>query len=172
MKTAEVRPLALDFVGSRRAWTGWALLGLAVLFAVDAGAWFLKVSGEMHATQAQLERSAKANAAARKASAQEVAAGRDAAQRLSLPWVDLLTALESAATEDVALLGIDPNAAKGTVLITGEARDYLAALDYLRGLSRSEALSQVELVRHEQKGRAVAFSVSAGWLGRRERAQQ
>jgi hypothetical protein len=172
MKTAEVRPLALDFVGRRRAWSGWVLLGVAVLFALDAGAWFVNVTGEMHTTRAQLERTAKATAAARKASPEEVAAGRDAAQRLSLPWLDLLAALESAATEEVALLGIDPDAAKGTVLITGEARDYLATLDYLRGLGRSETLSQVQLVRHEQKGRAVAFSVSADWLDRRVRVQQ
>jgi hypothetical protein len=172
MEKAEVRPLALDFVGRGRAWAGAALLAVALLLAADAGAWFHRLGAEIADTQARLERVVGEAAAARKATPQEVAFAQDTVRRLSLPWLDLLAAMESAATEDVALLGVDPDSAAGTVLINGEARDYPAALEYLRALSRNEALSDVQLVRHEQKGAAVSFAISAGWLGRRLQAQQ
>lgn len=157
---------------TKAAWTGRALLAVALLFAADAGAWYYHVSRQTAEAQARLERGAKAAAAARKASPQEIAAAQDTVRRLSLPWLDLLAALESAASEEVALLGIEPDAARGTVVISGEARDYLAALDYLRSLGRNDALADVRFVRHEHKGRAVAFSISAGWLGGSARARQ
>ena len=172
MEKADVRPLALDFVERERAWAGGALLAVAVLFAADAAVWFTRLGGEITDTQARLERVVREAAATRKATPQEISLAQDTVRRLSLPWLDLLAALEAGATEEVALLGVDPDSAAGTVLINGEARDYPAALEYLRNLSRNEALSQVQLVRHEQKGAAVSFAISAGWLGGRLQAQQ
>jgi len=53
------------------------------------------------------------------------------------------------------------------VTITGDSKDYLAALTYVLNLRRAEGLANVELVRHEQKAedpqRPVAFSISASW---------
>jgi hypothetical protein len=52
-------------------------------------------------------------------------------------------------------------------MITGDGKDYLAALSYVANLSQTEGLERVQLVRHEQKGNqpngAVSFSVSAAW---------
>ncbi len=52
-------------------------------------------------------------------------------------------------------------------MISGDSKDYLAALSYVLNLSRTEALDRVQLVRHEVKANdpqaPVAFAVSAGW---------
>jgi Tfp pilus assembly protein PilN len=104
---------------------------------------------------------------ARAVPTEEIAAARDTVQRLTLPWPGLFGALESAASEDVALLAIEPDPRAGKVTISGDSKDYLAALTYVLNLSRSEALSSVELVRHEVKQNdprhPVAFAVSASW---------
>ena len=49
--------------------------------------------------------------------------------------------------------------------ISGDGKDYLAALSYVLNLSRTEGLERVQLVRHEQKPttKAVSFAVSAAW---------
>jgi len=72
-------------------------------------------------------------------------------QRLSLPWDELFIALESAASDRVALAAIEPDTKKGTVTISGDGKDYLAALSYVLNLSKTEGLEHVQLVRHEQK---------------------
>lgn len=160
--------IELDFVRRRprSRWAGHVLLAVA-----------LGVAGDMAFTFAQLERAMKANEAvvARAQPRQAVAAvsndelalARDTVERLGLPWTKLFAALESAATDQVALLAIEPDTKTGTVKISGDSKDYLAALGYVLNLSQAEALSNVQLVRHEVKQsdpqRPVAFSISAAW---------
>ena len=101
------------------------------------------------------------------ASAEEVALARDAVQRLGLPWTKLFAALEAAGSDQVALLAIEPDTKSGTVKITGESKDYLAALGYVLTLSENDALSHVQLLRHEVRQNdpehPVSFSISAAW---------
>ena len=105
-----------------------------------------------------------------KATPQEVAAVRETVQRLSLPWDELFAALEAAASDTITLAAIEPDTGKGTVTISADGKDYLAALSYVSNLSRSERLDRVQLVRHEQKansaGSSVSFAVSAAWSTR------
>ena len=163
-----MQQIQLDFVRrtSRSPWAGRVLLAVA-----------LGVAGDMAFTFAQLERAVKANEAVvaraqpRKAlpavSNDELALARDTVERLGLPWTKLFAAHESAATDQVALLAIEPDTKTGTVKISGDSKDYLAALGYVLNLSQAEALSNVQLVRHEVKQndpqRPVAFSISAAW---------
>jgi hypothetical protein len=160
--------IELDFVrrAPRSRWAGRVLLAVA-----------LGVAGDMAFTFVQLERTVKANEAVaarsqpRKpvhaVSAEEAALARDTVERLGLPWTKLFAALESAANDQVALLAIEPDTKSGTVKISGDSKDYLAALAYVLNLSQADALSHVQLVRHEVKQndpqRPVAFSISAGW---------
>ena len=55
------------------------------------------------------------------------------------------------------------------MVISGDSKDYLAALSYVLNLSRSEALDRVQLVRHELKKddpqAPVRFAASAAWAG-------
>jgi hypothetical protein len=67
----------------------------------------------------------------------------------------------------VALLAIEPDTKSGTVKISGDSKDYLAALGYVLNLSQADTLSHVQLVRHEVRQndpqRPVSFSISAAW---------
>jgi hypothetical protein len=170
-----MRPLDLDFRAARPAspWAGRLLLVLAVAFVADAGLTYQRHSQALGEAQARLARlepgAARPSALVRTAVAapEEIAIARETVERLSLPWDKLFSAIEAAASDRVTLLGIEPNPRAGTVLITGEGKDYLAALGYVLNLSRIDTLRAVHLVRHEQRERdpqrAVAFAVSATW---------
>ena len=158
--------LDIDFCASRGAtpWLGRVLLAVAAVILVDSG---LSYHAARQALHDQAARVVKRTPAAPKATPQEVAAVRETVQRLSLRWDELFMALESAASERVALAAIEPDTKKGTVTISGDGKDYLAALSYVLNLSKTEGLERVQLVRHEQKANdpngPVTFAVSAGW---------
>ena len=154
--------LDIDFVRERRgaAWAGPLLFAIAVAVAADTGWSYLRLRDALGEDQARLAAQPRA---ARKVASEELAAARDTVQRLSLPWTQLFGALESAASPQVALLAIEPDPRSGKVTISGDSKDYLAALTYVLNLRRAEGLADVEMVRHEQKAGEVAFSVSATW---------
>jgi hypothetical protein len=106
-------------------------------------------------------------AALRPVNTEEYAFARETVGRLSTPWDRLFRALESAKTDRVALLAIEPSTDQRTVMISGEAKDYLAALSYLARLADQDALRRVHIVRHEpQRGASqgpLGFTISAAW---------
>ena len=158
--------LDLDFVARRRAspWVGRVLLAVALTVALDMGLQYRDLSRVLSFGKEDLAHSGRP---ARPASAEEVAAARETVQRLSLPWAKLFDAVESAASDQVALTAIEPDPRAGTVRITGDSKDYLAALTYVLNLSRAEGLSSVQLVRHEVRQGSVGFTISAAWDGAR-----
>ena len=166
--------LVLDFVAQPRSpWAARVLLLAALAVIGDMTFSFVALTRANAAAEKRLAQlGPRALQAARAVSSDELAAARDTAQRLSLPWTQLFAALESASNDQVALLAIEPDARAGTVTISGDSKDYLAALTYVLNLSRADALSRVQLVRHELKQndpqRPVAFTVSASWLGGRK----
>jgi hypothetical protein len=163
-----MKRLHIDFSGARAAspWLGRVMLAAAMAVCLDAGFTYQELQKAMRAGEARLAQRAPA-AAEPKATPQEVAVVRETVQRLSLPWDELFAALESASSDNVALAAIEPDTAKGTVIISGDGRDYLAALSYVANLSRSDSLDRVQLVRHERKAAdpngPVSFAVSAAW---------
>jgi hypothetical protein len=159
--------LEIDFSAARRAspWLGRGLLAVALAVCLDAGLSYYDLRKVVGTNEARVAR--RAPAATAKVSAQEVAAVRDTVQRIGMPWDELFIALEAAATDQVALASIEPDLAKGTVVISGDGKDYLAALSYVSNLSRTENLERVQLLRHERKSQdpngPVRFAVSAAW---------
>jgi len=173
-KAQTMRALRLDFSRTRPAprWTAPLLLAIAMVFAGDAAFSFLSTLKDVRDSETALAKlEPRTYSPSRKASVEEVAAARETVQRLSTPWDSLFTALESAADEHVALLAIEPDPKSGTVLISGDSKDYLSALTYVLNLGRSEALSHVQLARHEvrttEPQRPVSFSVSATWSAKK-----
>lgn len=166
-----MKRLQVDFVRHNRSpWAGRALLAVAVAFAGDVAWSFYQAQGAVRAGEAiAAARSAPRAAAGPAATPEEVAQVRETVARLSLPWEKLFAALESAASDQVAVLAVEPDSKAGTVVISGDSKDYLAALSYVLNLQQSDALRQVQLVRHEVKPndpqRAVAFTVSGRWNG-------
>ena len=86
---------------------GRVMLAGAALVAIDAGVSYHAARPRSPRTR----RASRSRCAARPASPQEVAAARDTVQRLSLPWDDLFSAIESAASDKVALAAIEPTRA-------------------------------------------------------------
>jgi hypothetical protein len=163
-----MRRIDLDFRRARRTspWLGRVLFAIAAVVCIDAGLSYQSVRKSLHEAEVRAARRAPAGAVP-KASAPEVAAARETVQRIGLRWDELFIALETAASDSVALAAIEPDAAKGTVTISADGKNYLAALSYVSNLSRIEGLDRVQLVRHEQKANdpnsTVSFAVSAAW---------
>ncbi|HVL37641.1 MAG TPA: PilN domain-containing protein [Burkholderiales bacterium] len=148
-------------------WAGRVLAVAALALLADAGLSYYQARTAIDAHQAAIARAEPRAAPARKVPAEELAVVRDTVERLALPWERLFQALEAAASGEVTLAGIEPDPKAGTVIISGQGRDYPAALEYVQRLERSEALSRVQLVRHEARHDrgAVTFAVSATWNG-------
>ena len=162
--------LALDFVHRARSpWPARLLLAVALAVALDVALSYKSLGSAIALSEARLARAQPRSAPARKVSPEELAAVRETVERLAMPWDRLFAALESAASEQVALLGIQPDPKAGTVVISGDSKDYLAALSYVLNLSHAQALDRVQLVRHELKKddpqAPVRFAVSAAWAG-------
>ena len=160
--------LGLDFVHRPRSpWPARLLLAVALAVSLDMALSYKSLSSAVALGEARLAKAQPRSAPGRKVSAEELAAVRETVDRLATPWDRLFAALESAASDQVALLGIQPDPKAGTVVISGDSKDYLAALSYVLNLSRAEDLDRVQLVRHEVKANdpqsPVAFAVSAGW---------
>ena len=160
--------IELDFIGrsARLRWGPRVLLAAALGLAGDMAVSYVQLTREVRSNEAIVAR-AKPHQSVPAGSAEEVALARDAVQRLGLPWTKLFAALEAAGSDQVALLAIEPDTKSGTVKITGKSKDYLAALGYVLTLSENEALSHVQLLRHEVRQNdpehPVSFSISAAW---------
>jgi len=86
---------------------------------------------------------------------------------LSRRWDTVFGAIEAVSDAEVALLAIEPDAQKGVVRITAEAKNKNAMLRYLTRLQDHRPLQRVLLdnheVRTEEPERPVRFVVSGEW---------
>jgi len=167
-----MRPLDLDFAPAPRIrLAGCILLGLAVVCAAALAVRYRALVHEIQVKEARLAQAVRADQpklAQRPMNAEEYKFARETAWRLGVPWDRLFRGLEAAAIDRVALLAIEPDLERRTITISGEAKDYLATLSYVAGLSdQREAFARVYLQRHEMRAgaaeRPLAFTVSATW---------
>ena len=86
-------------------------------------------------------------------------------RQLTLPWGSLVGAIEQAATRDVAILQLQPDAEKGLLRLTAEARNRDAMFEYLKRLGAARELTNVVLVSHQvqrdEPQQPIQFSVQA-----------
>ena len=170
-----MQELDLDFRRTRSAppWTGRVLLAVAIAFTIDVGITYYNVRQAVAQKELRLAKAGRTLApaeASQGVAPDELAAAREAVQRLSRPWNNLFGALEATASDKVALLAIQPDANAGTVVISGESEDYAAVLAYVAALGGARTLSRVHLVQHElreNEKQRVAFSIAASWSGAR-----
>ena len=170
-----MKALNLDFARRRRpAPLAWLALAASLALATDAMLHRAALAEELE----RAERSALAMAsdpAARRARTPDPALTRDTKraeqvmQRLALPWDELFRAVESAGTERVALLALQPDSRRRELNISGEAADFASMLAYVDRLGKSSALRGVHLVRHETRQddpqHPILFTVAARWVG-------
>ena len=170
-----MRALDLDYQrsGVRSPWAAWVLLAIAAAYAADLGSNYLELKAQLQRDEVRVVRFARGLQARNagqtdpKAMEQELVYARDTINRLALPWGRLFKSLESAQTEGLALLSIEPDPEAGTVLLAGEGKDYLAVLTYVAWLRSDKMFSDVHLAKHEirvnEPQRPVFFMVSAAW---------
>lgn len=92
-------------------------------------------------------------------------------RQLSLPWAMLIQTLEDAATGDVSILQLQPDAQQQFLRITAEARNMGAMFEYLRGLAAMKVLFNVHLANYQPQlddpQRPIQFSVQASFKATR-----
>lgn len=163
--------LDLDLVRRRPAWPGWAMLAVGVLLAVEAVLGYAGLRGELEQVQprraAPVARGGASAAPMSEAARRELDAARRILQELTLPWDGMFRAIEDSDGNGIALLSIEPDAAKRSVRIGGEARNYPAILAFMQRLEASQILSGVHLLNHQlreqEAGRPLHFIVAASW---------
>ncbi|MFJ4345178.1 PilN domain-containing protein [Pseudomonas sp. NPDC089401] len=173
-----MRRLDLEFQPRRSRPLAWSLLALAgvavaalVLLQQQLQDQQLGLEARVHSLELQLGRrpapAAPQNSAVSREQAERLAQMRSVSQQLQRPWQALFAMLEAQPQEDVALLSLTPDARKGQVRISAEARNLEAMLQYHQRLERSAELSDVSLVNHEvvagQPEHPVRFNLTATW---------
>jgi Tfp pilus assembly protein PilN len=170
-----MKALDLDFVPRRRMpLAGWAMLCAALFALADSGLQFLALNDDLDRAE-RLLRDERAGSRGRAAVAKtldpallkDLGQAEQVLNRLALPWDELFRTVETAKTDRVALLALEPDAQKGELSISGEAADYESVLAYAARLQQQGRLSAVHLVRHEVKQddpqHPVAFILAASW---------
>jgi hypothetical protein len=161
----------LDYVARRRRppWLGLLLLALSLGIAGELALRYREVRLELARLDLQSGLVSPARRPARalpKERLEEEAKGAEAVVRqLTLPWGSLIRTIEQAATRDVAILQLQPDAESRTLRITAEARHRDAMFEYLRRLGAAKGLAEVHIVSHqiqrEDPLRPIQFSVQA-----------
>lgn len=175
-----MKRLDLDYHASRRlSRSGLLLLAAAIVAGAASFSQFERlrqehaaVDAELALAQSRLERrtSAPRSRADGARFAEEAAAANAVIRRINFPWNEVFGAFEAVASDEVALIGIEPDAAKGLVTVTAESRTPRGMLQYVKRLQRTVVLEQVVLQKHELQAedpqRPVRFNVVAKWKER------
>lgn len=171
-------PIDLDFAPRPKLRAaGIVLLVAAAASTAAIAEWHRRIAADTSALEARKSDLARAVRRAPAAFASDRAAGAGRAQemraahrvigQMTVPWDALFQQLEAATDRDIALLGVHPDANARQVLISGEAKNLRAILEYTRRLERTGVLRSVVVLGHASKpegaGRAVRFSLSAAW---------
>ena len=155
-----MRAIQIDFASSRKpSMLGIAMFALALLvltiiwqrhadinqqlLTLDQSIQELKERKGLQPTEPQLQAKSSADLLAKIEEAKKLAGF------LMIPWGDVFNALETAASDDLALLAIEPDAKKRQLKITAEAKNKDILFSYLEKLEASDELANVYLLKHE-----------------------
>ena len=177
-----MRALRLDYrrSGAPVPWLGLALLAATLSMLVATAAYYRLLerriafweakaerierlsSRRIHASPPQTEQAARVQML-------EVKQANQVVNQLTLPWNMLFKAVETSGGKDIALLSMEPDMQKGTVKISGEAKDLDALLDYVEKLSARRVFDGIFLQNHKiqqtDPEKPVRFSLLAYWKG-------
>lgn len=170
-----MKRLELDFIASprRRAWPGIFLLALSLGLAGVLGVHYrniqlelrrLETAGSLVSTERR-----PARALPKERLDEAVKNAEAVVRQLTLPWASLAESIESAATQDVALLQLQPDSQQRLLRLTAEARHQDAMLEYLRRLAATPVLTDVHVVSHQVQREIpqhpIQFAVQASFRG-------
>lgn len=166
--------LELDYVASagRSRWPGLLLLALALGVSAQLVERYRDVQRETAQWTAvhgliKTDRPTAAPVPLPEGYAEQAKAAEAIVRQLALPWAKLIGAMEDAATKDVAVLQVQPEAPQQLLRITAEARNQNAMLEFVGKLAASGALTNVHWTNHqvqaEDPQRPLQFSVQASF---------
>lgn len=171
----KLRQLQLDFIAPPRRprWLGYALLAVSLVIAGDLVVRYREARLGLERIEAgkdilNVERR-QPRPISREKLDEQIKNVELIMRQLALPWATLIHTLEDAATKDVAILQLQPDAQQRLLRVTAEARHQEAMLEYLRQLAVAKALLNVHLVNHQVQvdnpQRPIQFSVQASFTG-------
>lgn len=166
------RRVELDYIAPARrpVWAGLAVLAFSLVIAAGLFARHQEAQQELARLETEggliLPQRQPAKAISKERLEDETRNAEAVVRRLTLPWASLISTLEEAATREVAILQLQPDAEQRLLKVTAEARNRDAMFEYLRRLSAAKGLADVHLVSHqvqmEDPERPIQFSVQAG----------
>ncbi|HMC13339.1 MAG TPA: PilN domain-containing protein [Gallionellaceae bacterium] len=176
-----MEPLKLDYqANARNIWIGIMILaaGLAWMLIV---VWYYQEENGKISDQETLAASVRNISAFRVSAAsaegdaeqvsQEIKQANAVILELGLPWKELFEAFESSQKKNVAVLAIEPDAQKGLVRISGEAKSLDSLPDYLAYLQKVPLFQDVVLLNHQIQDqdpqKPARFMLQAAWGERR-----
>ncbi len=167
------RPLELDFIAPprRSRWAGYLLLAVSLAAAADLVNRYQEIRlalNRAEAAHALVAPPRPAVPAAGKEQLDEQLRNVQAVMRqLSIPWAGLIASLESAASDDVAMLQLQPDMQQRMLRVTAEARNPDAMLEYARRLAATRGFTDVHLSSHQAQltdpQRPIQFAVQASF---------
>ncbi|QDF95502.1 hypothetical protein CJ010_02510 [Azoarcus sp. DD4] len=166
--------LALDLSGNRRrpGWLGWVLLALGLLvLALQLKSLFEARTdlAERAAIVERLRAQAPAVSVTTAGQATDPLAASKVAAQLQADWAGVFGALGQAPDDEVGLLEVQIDVARGSVRLRGQARSLEAAFAYVEALALKGGLRQAHVDSHQwvEVGTmtVLEFSASARWGG-------
>jgi Tfp pilus assembly protein PilN len=98
---------------------------------------------------------------------QEIKKASEIMGQLNLPWESFFNAIEFAASQEVALLSLQPNVANQNIRVNGEARNITVLLDFVEALERENVFEKAHLLNYKIKQdspqRPIIFLITATW---------
>jgi hypothetical protein len=165
MKPARIE---LDYVAAPRRplWPGVTVLAVSLALAGHLGLRQQSVHRDLGALAAvQGARDMTQPRAASKTADEELKQAENVVRQLTLPWSDIVRAIEGASMRDVGVLNMQPDAQQRVLKLTAEAKTRDAMLEYVRRVAQTQGLSDVYIVSHqvraEDPSRPIQFSLQA-----------
>jgi hypothetical protein len=171
-----MRRLSLDFARTARPHpAGYALLiasgiAVAVLFRYHASLTdqIVQARTEIEKTEAPKRRPTRDSERQNKEMEQRLQNAQQVLAQLSVPWDRLFRALEAVSEDDVALLGLSPDAAKKQIKLTAEAKNLESMLSFQRKMAENTTFTDISIAEHdvvrEDPQQPIRFGVTATWV--------
>lgn len=168
----------LDYLEGRSSnWAGMMALAIGVAGLISVGWHYRDLSREISEQETLVSRlqergksmSVSPDAGMRDAEqvARETRQANAAILALSLPWKQFFDAIEVTRTNDVAVLAIEPDAQKGLVRISAEAKTFGSMLSYVSSLQKIALFREVLILNHQIQDqdpqKPIRFVLQAAW---------
>jgi hypothetical protein len=161
----------LDYVAPPRRplWLGIAVLGVSLAVAGELALRHQSVHHDLAALAALQGARSAAPAHAGKGTEDELKQAETVVRQLTLPWSDIVRAIEAASMREVGVLNMQPDAQQRVLKLTAEAKTREAMLEYVRRIAQTKGLANVYIVNHQVQtdnpSRPIQFSVQASLGG-------